>query len=112
MNAIYKGKLYRLGDNLQHVELHNEETGATLTAPWSDPELIIDPTDDEINNILPDEIKLSKWWRTPSAKAAMRRAEKEKRERFKKLRKLTDERKQRNDERHLPQRRCRSTTTG
>jgi hypothetical protein len=54
MNAIYKGKLYRLGDTMQHVELHDEETGATLTVPWSDPEIIIDPTNDQINNILPD----------------------------------------------------------
>jgi hypothetical protein len=54
MNAIYKGKLYRLGDNMQHVELHNDESGATLTVPWNDPELIVDPTDDQINNILPD----------------------------------------------------------
>lgn len=58
MNAIYKGKLYRLGDNMQHVELidsvETEGTGTTITVPWSDPELIVDPTDDEINNILPE----------------------------------------------------------
>ncbi len=53
MKAIYKGKLYRIGDNQQHIDLHDDETGATLTVPWADPELIVDPTDDEINNILP-----------------------------------------------------------
>lgn len=54
MKAIYKGKLYIVGDNLNMIELTNMETGATLTAPWADPDLIIDPTDDQINNILPD----------------------------------------------------------
>lgn len=54
MNAIYKGKLYRMSDNMQQVELHNDDTGATLTVSWADPELIVDPTDDEVNNILPD----------------------------------------------------------
>lgn len=54
MNAIYKGQLYIVGDNLKQVELINPETRRHFTVSWADPELIIDPTDDQINNILPD----------------------------------------------------------
>jgi hypothetical protein len=58
MKAIYKGKLYRVGDNLNEIDLFDdveaEGTGTRLTIPYSTPDLIIDPTDDEINNILPD----------------------------------------------------------
>ena len=47
-----------MGDNMQHVALidtvENTGTAVTIYVPWGDPELIIDPTDDEINNILPD----------------------------------------------------------
>ena len=57
MNAIYKGKLYRVGDNLNEIDLIDdveaEGTGARLTVPYS-ADVIIDPTDDEINNILPE----------------------------------------------------------
>jgi hypothetical protein len=72
MNAIYKGKLYRLGDELQEATLIDdvevcdcgmyeafEECDCppkTLKVSFGDPDLIIDPTDDEINNILPDYI--------------------------------------------------------
>jgi hypothetical protein len=55
MKAIYKGKLYQMGDNMQHVALIDTVeatgTGVTVYVPWSDPELIIDPTDDQINNM-------------------------------------------------------------
>ena len=58
MKAIYKGKLYSVGDNLNVVELIDDVeaagTGETITASWGDPELIIDPTCTQINNILPD----------------------------------------------------------
>lgn len=54
MKAIYKGKLYNLGDELQTCELFDPETNAILGVSYGDPELIIDPTDDEINNICPD----------------------------------------------------------
>lgn len=54
MKAIYKGKLYDLGDELQQCELREVDTGIITSVSFGDPELIIDPTDDEINNILPD----------------------------------------------------------
>lgn len=56
MKAIYKGKLYTIGDNLNVAELIDDvdatSTGETIRVPWGD--IIADPTDDEINNILPD----------------------------------------------------------
>jgi hypothetical protein len=59
MNAIYKGKLYRVGDNLNKIDLIDdveaEGTGSTTTVPYSDPDIIIDPTDDEVNNLLDNE---------------------------------------------------------
>jgi len=70
MNAIYKGKLYRLGDSLQEATLIDDvevcDCGmfeafeecdcprTTFKVSYGDPELIVDPTDDEINNLLPD----------------------------------------------------------
>ncbi len=58
MKAIYKGHLYRIGDNLNAIDLIDDVealgTGNTTTIPYSDPDVIINPTDDEINNILPD----------------------------------------------------------
>lgn len=55
MNAIYKGQLYNLGDNLNVVELTDPETGVNMTVPWGDPDLIVDPTDDQVFNLVPDE---------------------------------------------------------
>ena len=47
-----------MGDTQQHVELiddaDEEGNKTTISIAWSDPNLIVDPTDDEINNILPD----------------------------------------------------------
>jgi hypothetical protein len=54
MKAIYKGKLYNLDDDLNKVALIDPETGLLTSADYGDPDLIIDPTDDEINNIQPD----------------------------------------------------------
>jgi hypothetical protein len=70
MNAIYKGKLYRLGDELQEATLIDDVEACdcgmqeafeecdcppkTFKVSFGDPELIVDPTDDEINNLLPD----------------------------------------------------------
>jgi hypothetical protein len=54
MNAIYKGKLYNLDDDLNKVALVDPDTGTLTSADYGDPDLIIDPTDDQINNILPD----------------------------------------------------------
>jgi hypothetical protein len=54
MKAIYNGKLYRVGVTESTVRLIDEETGEEVTASYGEPDLIIDPTDDEINNILPD----------------------------------------------------------
>jgi len=59
MKAIYKGKLYSIWDDqgrgvdlIDDVEDGGE--GNVLSVSYGDPDLIIDPTDDEINNILPD----------------------------------------------------------
>lgn len=54
MNAIYKGKLYTLGENPTTLQLTDPETGQELSVSYVDPELILEPTDDQINNILPD----------------------------------------------------------
>ena len=54
MTAIYKGKLYTVGDNLNLCDLIDPETGQQIKVPYSHNELIIDPTDDESNNICPD----------------------------------------------------------
>jgi hypothetical protein len=54
MTAIYKGKLYRMADQMVAATLIDEETGEELTVSLGEPDLIVDPTDDEINNILPD----------------------------------------------------------
>jgi hypothetical protein len=54
MKAIYNGKLYDLGDELQFVSLIDPDTGKTFDAEWSDSSLIIDPTDDQINNMQPE----------------------------------------------------------
>lgn len=55
MYAIYNGKLYDVGDDLGAVKLSEVATGKKIEVSYSDPALIIDPTDDQINNILPDE---------------------------------------------------------
>jgi hypothetical protein len=55
MNAIYNGRLYSLGDDLNVVKLTDERTGAKLVVSFSDPDLIIAPTDDQINNLVPDD---------------------------------------------------------
>jgi hypothetical protein len=55
MNAIYRGHLYTMEDNLMEVKLIHPETGAKIVINYADPDLIIEPTDDEINNILPEE---------------------------------------------------------
>lgn len=58
MKAIYEGKLYSLGDNLNVALLIDDveanSTGERILVSYGAPNLIIDPTDDEINNILPD----------------------------------------------------------
>lgn len=58
MKAIYKGKLYTMADNLNVAELIDDVdatgSGNAIFIDFADPHLIIDPTDDEINNILPD----------------------------------------------------------
>lgn len=58
MNAIFKGKLYRLGDNLNVAllidDVEAEGTGEMMPVSYGSPDLIIDPTDDQINNLLPD----------------------------------------------------------
>ena len=46
MDAIYKGKRYRVGDNLNECEL---EGGPTVD--FGDPDLIVDPTDDEVDGV-------------------------------------------------------------
>ena len=55
MKAIYKGKLYTIvGDCANLVDLVSVEDDATISVLWGDPSLVIDPTDDQITNILPD----------------------------------------------------------
>jgi hypothetical protein len=70
MNAIYKAKLYRIGDELQDCILHDDAEACdcgmyeafeecdcprpTIKVSFGDPELIIDPTDDQINNMQPE----------------------------------------------------------
>jgi hypothetical protein len=55
MKAIYKGKLYTIVDDCTNmVDLVSMDDDTKLSVMWSDPSLILDPTDDEINNILPD----------------------------------------------------------
>jgi hypothetical protein len=54
MKAIYNGKLYNLGDELQFVSLIDPDTGKTFDVEWSEGSLIIDPTDDQINNMQPE----------------------------------------------------------
>jgi hypothetical protein len=57
MNAIYKGKVYKMtDDNTWGVKLTCLDAGSDekITVPYNSPDLIIDPTDDEINNICPD----------------------------------------------------------
>ena len=46
MDAIYKGKRYRVGDNLNECEL---EGGPTVD--FGDPDLIVDPTDEEVDGV-------------------------------------------------------------
>lgn len=53
MKAIYRGKLYDL-DGLAHATLTNPDTKETIHVWYGDEDLIVDPTDDEINNLLPD----------------------------------------------------------
>lgn len=51
MKAIYQGKLYQMGDNLNEVELIDEEADGVhgiIVVPWGDPELIVDPTDKQL----------------------------------------------------------------
>jgi hypothetical protein len=57
MKAIYKGKLYTMEDDNGHdIKLrseHHEIKWVSYETP--EPELIIDPTDDQIKNILTDD---------------------------------------------------------
>jgi hypothetical protein len=55
MNAIYKGKLYMMGDELQQCEIIDPETGVVNSVDFGDPDLIVDPTDDQVFNLVPDE---------------------------------------------------------
>jgi hypothetical protein len=50
MKAIYNGKLYTLGDQMVAAVLIDEETGEELTVSLGEPDLIIDPTDTEIED--------------------------------------------------------------
>lgn len=52
MQAIYKAKLYVIGDDLNRASLIDPETGTELSVSYGDPELIVDPTDTQINNVL------------------------------------------------------------
>lgn len=53
MNAIYKGKLYRVSDQMSAAVLIDDETGEELTVSFGDPDLIVDPSDGEmIDNII------------------------------------------------------------
>jgi hypothetical protein len=57
MTAIYKGKVYKTyDDNSWGVKLESLEAGSDerIAVPYTSPDLILDPTDDEINNICPD----------------------------------------------------------
>lgn len=51
MKAIYNRRLCTLGDNLNHAELTDLETGLVQTVSFGDPLLIVDPTDDEIADV-------------------------------------------------------------
>jgi hypothetical protein len=55
MNAIYKGKLYMMGDELQQCEIIDPETGVVNSVDFGDPDLIVDPTDQQIFANVPDE---------------------------------------------------------
>jgi hypothetical protein len=50
MKALYKGKLYRLADNLNMAVLIDDEEASETHVSYGDPDLIIDPTDTQINN--------------------------------------------------------------
>lgn len=61
MKAIYKGKLYSIvDDNGSEVKLQSLDADVDMTIwvsyGFGAPDFIIDPTDDEINNILPDYV--------------------------------------------------------
>lgn len=51
MNAIYKGKLY-IVDGLGEAELFDPDTKEKIKVSYGESDLIIDPTDDQINNLL------------------------------------------------------------
>jgi hypothetical protein len=60
MKAIYKGKLYTISGDCNNMvdlidDVEAEGKSKTISVLWGDPSLILDPTDDQINNILPDE---------------------------------------------------------
>lgn len=48
MKAIYQGKVWRLGDNLNEAELQRDGE-PTLTLDWGTKGLVVDPTDAQIN---------------------------------------------------------------
>lgn len=54
MKAIYKGKLYILKDQAVTAFLEDMITAEEVIVPLGDPDLIVDPTDDEINDLSPD----------------------------------------------------------
>jgi hypothetical protein len=50
MNAIYKGGIYRVGDELAVCELLDRETGARVQlVDFGDPDLLVDPTDSQVD---------------------------------------------------------------
>jgi len=68
MNAIYKQRLYNIVDDVMEVTL--DGAGAQqFNVPYEDPDLIIDPTDDEVA----DAINLAEWYGVDSDTAAQLR---------------------------------------
>lgn len=56
MKAIYKGTLYSIvGDNTEGLQLMIDEND-WLYVDYNDPDLIIDPTDDEVDNLEPEDV--------------------------------------------------------
>ena len=54
MKAIYQGKLYNLKDQAYMAILEDLVTREELIISFGDPDLIVDPTDDEINDLSPE----------------------------------------------------------
>lgn len=44
-----------LGDELQSCELVDPDTGVINSVDFGDPDLIVDPTDDQVFNLVPEE---------------------------------------------------------